>query len=79
MSPAVPLLEASGLVKHFPVRRGLMGWSTAVVRAVDSVSFTIPAGTTKVELWFQNSSGGSSTCVDWDSLGGFNYTFSVAP
>ena len=46
MSPAVPLLEASGLVKHFPVRRGLMGWSTAVVRAVDSVSFTIPAGTT---------------------------------
>jgi oligopeptide/dipeptide ABC transporter ATP-binding protein len=46
MSPAAPLLEASGLVKHFAVRRGLMGWSTAVVRAVDSVSFTIGAGTT---------------------------------
>ncbi|HZV94524.1 MAG TPA: oligopeptide/dipeptide ABC transporter ATP-binding protein [Candidatus Nitrosocosmicus sp.] len=46
MSPAAPLLEASGLVKHFSVRRGLMGWSTAVVRAVDSVSFTIGSGTT---------------------------------
>jgi len=46
MSPAAPLLEASGLVKHFAVRRGLMGWSTAVVRAVDSVSFTIGSGTT---------------------------------
>jgi oligopeptide/dipeptide ABC transporter ATP-binding protein len=46
VSPAVPLLEASGLVKHFSVRRGLLGWSTAVVRAVDSVSFTIQAGTT---------------------------------
>ena len=45
MSPAA-LLEASDLVKHFPVRRGLMGWSTALVRAVDSVSFTIQAGTT---------------------------------
>ncbi|HKZ05263.1 MAG TPA: dipeptide ABC transporter ATP-binding protein [Methylomirabilota bacterium] len=41
-----PLLEASGLTKHFPVRRGMLGWSTAVVRAVDSVSFRIDAGTT---------------------------------
>jgi len=46
VSPAGPLLEASGLVKHFPVWRGLMGRSTAVVRAVDSISFTIQAGTT---------------------------------
>ena len=46
MSPGAPLLEASDLVKHFSVRRGLMGWSTAVVRAVDSVSFTIESGTT---------------------------------
>jgi oligopeptide/dipeptide ABC transporter ATP-binding protein len=46
VSPAGPLLEASGLVKHFPLRRGLMGRSTAVVRAVDSISFTIQAGTT---------------------------------
>jgi oligopeptide/dipeptide ABC transporter ATP-binding protein len=45
-SPRVPLLEASSLTKHFPVRRGLLGWSTGLVRAVDSVSFRIDAGTT---------------------------------
>jgi oligopeptide/dipeptide ABC transporter ATP-binding protein len=45
-SPRVPLLEASSLTKHFPVRRGLLGWSTGLVRAVDSVSFRIEAGTT---------------------------------
>jgi oligopeptide/dipeptide ABC transporter ATP-binding protein len=41
-----PLLEAQALTKHFTVRRGALGWSTALVRAVDSVSFTIEAGTT---------------------------------
>ena len=41
-----PLLEARELTKHFAVRRGALGWSTAVVRAVDNVSFTIEAGTT---------------------------------
>jgi oligopeptide/dipeptide ABC transporter ATP-binding protein len=41
-----PLVEATDLVKHFPVRRGSMGWSTVLVRAVDSVSFTIEAGST---------------------------------
>jgi oligopeptide/dipeptide ABC transporter ATP-binding protein len=40
------LLEASGLTKHFPVRLGALGWSTGLVRAVDSVSFHIDAGTT---------------------------------
>jgi oligopeptide/dipeptide ABC transporter ATP-binding protein len=40
------LLEASGLSKHFPVRQGALGWSTGLVRAVDSVSFRIDAGTT---------------------------------
>jgi oligopeptide/dipeptide ABC transporter ATP-binding protein len=40
------LLEASGLTKHFPVRQGAFGWSTGLVRAVDSVSFHIVAGTT---------------------------------
>ncbi len=40
------LLEASGLTKHFPVRQGALGWSTGLVRAVDSVSFQIDAGTT---------------------------------
>jgi oligopeptide/dipeptide ABC transporter ATP-binding protein len=41
-----PLLEADALTKHFVVRRGPLGWSTGVVRAVDAVSFTIAAGTT---------------------------------
>ena len=41
-----PLLEAQALTKHFTVRRGALGWSTAVVRAVDAISFTIEAGTT---------------------------------
>jgi oligopeptide transport system ATP-binding protein len=41
-----PLLEVSNLAKHFPVRRGWLGRSSALVRAVDGVSFAIDAGTT---------------------------------
>ena len=41
-----PLLEARGLVKHFPVRRGLLGGPQKVVRAVDDVSFVIEPGAT---------------------------------
>jgi oligopeptide/dipeptide ABC transporter ATP-binding protein len=41
-----PLLEVSNLTKHFRVRRGAFGWSTALVRAVDSISFRLEAGTT---------------------------------
>ena len=44
MSPA--LLEAEALTKHFPVRRGIFGRTGGLVRAVDSVSFTIDAGKT---------------------------------
>jgi oligopeptide/dipeptide ABC transporter ATP-binding protein len=40
------LLDVAGLTKHFPVRRGAFGWSTALVRAVDSISFTLDAGQT---------------------------------
>jgi oligopeptide/dipeptide ABC transporter ATP-binding protein len=40
------LLEVRDLTKHFPVRRGALGWSMGLVRAVDSVSFEIPAGAT---------------------------------
>jgi oligopeptide/dipeptide ABC transporter ATP-binding protein len=40
------LLEVSNLTKHFPVRHGALGWSTALVRAVDAVSFTLAAGAT---------------------------------
>ncbi|HEV8472442.1 MAG TPA: dipeptide ABC transporter ATP-binding protein [Methylomirabilota bacterium] len=42
----VPLLEVSGLTKHFTVRRGAFGWSHGIVRAVDAISFTIEAGAT---------------------------------
>jgi oligopeptide/dipeptide ABC transporter ATP-binding protein len=45
-APRPPLLEAAGLTKHFTVRRGALGWSTALVRAVDSISFRIDRGTT---------------------------------
>jgi oligopeptide/dipeptide ABC transporter ATP-binding protein len=40
------LLEAEALTKHFPVRRGILGRSAGLVRAVDSVSFTIESGQT---------------------------------
>jgi oligopeptide transport system ATP-binding protein len=39
-------LKAEGLVRHFPVRTGLFGRSTAAVRAVDGVSFEVAAGRT---------------------------------
>ncbi len=41
-----PLLEATDLTKHFAVRRGILGRSVGLVRAVDSISFTIEAGKT---------------------------------
>src|SRR5919106_1994064 len=41
-----PLLEVSGLKKHFPVRRGLFGRTVGHVYAVDDVTFTIDPGET---------------------------------
>ena len=41
-----PLLKISGLVKHFPVRRGVFGRVSGAVRAVDGVDFSIEAGET---------------------------------
>jgi len=41
-----PLLEAEGLIKHFPAARSLFGRPTAFVRAVEGVSFSIKAGET---------------------------------
>ena len=40
------LLEVEGLTKHFPVRRGLLGRTRGLVRAVDSISFALEAGAT---------------------------------
>ena len=40
------LLDVQGLVKHFPIKGGLINRTTATVRAVDGVSFAIEAGET---------------------------------
>jgi oligopeptide/dipeptide ABC transporter ATP-binding protein len=40
------LLEVESLTKHFRVRQGALGLSTATVRAVDGISFEIGAGRT---------------------------------
>jgi peptide/nickel transport system ATP-binding protein len=44
--PAQPLLEVTNLVKHFPIRGGLLGRQVATVRAVDGVSLAIRKGET---------------------------------
>ena len=41
-----PLLQVEGLVKHFPVRRGLFGRASGAVRAVDGVDLRLEAGQT---------------------------------
>jgi peptide/nickel transport system ATP-binding protein len=43
---AEPLLAVENLVKHFPVRAGLLGGPAEYVRAVDGVSFDLTAGET---------------------------------
>ncbi|MDB5816744.1 MAG: dipeptide transporter ATP-binding protein [Rhizobacter sp.] len=45
-SGSAPLLDIRGLVKHFPVRRGLFGRDKSAVRAVDGVDLVIEAGET---------------------------------
>ncbi|MGH7304615.1 MAG: ABC transporter ATP-binding protein [Candidatus Rokuibacteriota bacterium] len=44
---AEPILRAQGLVKHFPVSRGML-WTTVVgwVKAVDGISFSVQPGQT---------------------------------
>ena len=41
-----PTLSVSGLKKHFPLKGGLFGRSTATVRAVDGVTFDVAPGDT---------------------------------
>ena len=45
-APAAPLLRVERLVKHFPVRRGLFGRASGMVRAVDDISFDVFPGET---------------------------------
>jgi oligopeptide/dipeptide ABC transporter ATP-binding protein len=46
MTDARPLLEVSGLVKHYPVRSGILRRTVGTVHAVDGVSFTVGVGET---------------------------------
>jgi peptide/nickel transport system ATP-binding protein len=43
---SVPLLDVRDLVKHFPLKGGLFGRTTATVHAVDGISFAVDAGET---------------------------------
>ena len=41
-----PILEVRNLKKHFPITRGILQRTVGQVKAVDGVSFAIPAGKT---------------------------------
>src|SRR5690242_7457099 len=41
-----PLLSVTGLVKHFPVKKGLLQQTVGQVHAVDGISFDIAPGET---------------------------------
>ena len=60
------LLVVENLVKHFPVKQGVLARTTGAVRAVDGVSFTIPQGKT-LSLVGESGSGKSVTMMSYFS------------
>ena len=64
VNPMQPLLEVRGMVKHFPVKTGLLGRTTGHVKAVDGVSFALARGET-LGLVGESGCGKSTTgrCV----------------
>ncbi len=54
------LLVVKDLVKHFPVRKGVLSRTVGAVRAVDGVSFSIPRG--KTLSLVGESGSGKTTC-----------------
>ena len=61
MGTAAPLLEVENLVKHYPVKRGLiLARTIGVVRAVDGISFQLARGET-LALVGESGCGKSTT------------------
>lgn len=59
VSDVQPVVEVRGLVKHYPVRRGVLRVGRGHVQAVDGVDLAIPRGTT-VGLVGESGSGKST-------------------
>ncbi|HHR0993100.1 TPA: ABC transporter ATP-binding protein [Klebsiella oxytoca] len=65
------VIEVDGLKKHFPLRDGLFGQQTGVLRAVDGVSFNIRRGTI---FGLVGESGSGKTTVGRTLLGLYEKT-----
>jgi oligopeptide transport system ATP-binding protein len=62
MAGGDPLIEVTDLVKHFPIKAGLLiDREVDQVRAVDGISFTVPRGQT-LGLVGESGSGKSTAC-----------------